>query len=135
MARKRGLGFVALIVIILVLPTALSLGWYYLSKNPSLRPLGVTEQALAAYSGESAGVEIVALVDWVPGSGKYTKAQLARAISQSFAAKGVAARIMFRDGQRATQVTYKIGKTILGPYSTDRASEGIRAAVEAFNMF
>ncbi|HHC29669.1 MAG TPA: hypothetical protein ENK80_03770 [Rhodobacterales bacterium] len=125
-----------MIVLVLAFPTALTLGWYQLSKNPSLRPLGVTQQALAAYNGASDSIEIVALVDWVPPrTGNYTKAHLRRALSESFAAKGVDVRIVFRPGKDATRVTYQVGKTLLGPYSTARASEGIGAAVEAFKMW
>ena len=136
MVQKRGIGFVFLIVGVIVFPSVAALGWFQLSKNPSLRPLAITEQALAAYNGVAEGPEIVALVDWVPPrTGNYTRKRLVQSLTQAFAAKGVDVRIKFRPGHDATRVTYKIGKTILGPYPTTRASEGIRAAVEAYKMW
>ncbi|OIP82825.1 MAG: hypothetical protein AUK37_08425 [Rhodobacterales bacterium CG2_30_65_12] len=136
MSQRRSLGYLFLIIFVVVAPTVASLGWYQLSKNPSLRPLGITKQALTAYNGGSDGIEIVALVDWVPtDAGNYSQARLSRALTESFAAKGVELRIEFRPGQSTTRVTYRVGKTVLGPYSTARAAEGIAAAVEAYNMY
>lgn len=136
MVHKRGLGFISLLITVVVLPSAVALGWYHLSKNPSLRPLGITKQALSAYNGGADGPEILALVDWVPPkTGNYTRNHLAQSLAQAFASKGVDVRIEFRAGHDATRVTYKIGETILGPYPTARASEGIRAAVEAYKMW
>lgn len=135
MSQRQSLGYLFLIILVVVAPTVASLTWYQLSKNPSLRPLGITKQALSAYNSVGEGIEIVATVDWVPPrTGNYTQAQLARALTDSFAAKGVEVRIEFRPGQSASRVTYRIGKTVLGPYSTARASEGISAAVEAYKM-
>ena len=136
MTRKRSLSFVFLIIAVMVLPSAVALGWYQMSQNPSLRPLGVTKEALSAYNGGADGLEIVAMVEWVPPrTGNYTKARLAQSLAQSFAAKGVEVRIEFREGRQATRVSYRVGKTVLGPYSTARASEGIGAAVEAYKMW
>jgi len=135
MQGKRNLGYLAVVILAVIAPTLVSLGWYQLSKNPSLRPLGITKQALSAYNGGLDGVELVAYVDWVPPrTGNFTKAQLTRDLTTSFAAKGAEARIVFRDGVGTTRITYVIGQSRLGPYTIARAAEGIVAAVEAYRM-
>lgn len=135
MSQHRNLGFLVLIILVVVAPTAASLSWYHISKNPNLRPLGITKQALTSYNGGGEGIEIVAVVEWTPPrAGTYTPAHLSRALTDSFAAKGVDVRIEFHPGQDGTRITYKIGTTVLGPYTTARASEGIAAAVEAYKM-
>ncbi len=136
MSQRLNLGYLFLIILVVILPTAFSLGWYKLSNDPNLRPLAITKQALRAYNSAGEGVEIVAVVDWVAlRTGNYTKANLTHSLVQSFAAKGVDVRIEFREGRNATQVTYVVGKTVVGPFSTARASEGISAAVEAYKMY
>lgn len=136
MNGKRNLGYLAIVILAVIAPTAISLGWYQLSKNPSLRPLGITKQALNAYNGGSEAIEIVAYVDWVPPqTGYLTKAKLTRDLAMSFASKGVEARIVFRDGAGTTRITYVIGQSHLGPYTISHAAEGIVAAVEAYKMY
>jgi hypothetical protein len=135
MPLRQRVAYLILVIVVVVAPTVLALGWYQISRDPNFRPLGVTQQALRAYSGGGDGVEIVAVVDWAPArSGGYTRAQLMQALSQSFAAKGVEVRIELRSGHPVTQVTYIVGKTVLGPFGTTQAAEGIAAAVEAYHM-
>jgi hypothetical protein len=136
MPPRQRYTYLILLIAFVTLPTAAALVWYQISRDPNLRPLGVTKQALRAYGGEGEGVEITAVVDWgSPRTGGYTQEQLAQSLTQSFAAKGVDVVIRFRDGQSATQVTYVIGKTVLGPYPTARAAAGVAAAVDAFRMY
>ncbi|GKY86617.1 hypothetical protein [Sinisalibacter aestuarii] len=136
MPQRQRLAYLILLIAVVVMPTAMSLAWYAISRDPNLRPLGITKQALYAYNGGGDGVEIVAVVDWpASDTGERSRAQLTRALTESFAAKGVEIRIEFRAGQAAGQVTYIIGKSVLGPYPTTRAAEGISAAVEAFRMY
>lgn len=135
MPQYQRITYLILIIAVVVAPTVLALGWYQISRDPNFRPLGVTQQALRAYGGSGVGVEIVAVVDWSPASsGGYTRAQLMQALNQSFAAKGVEVSFELRSGHPVTQVTYIVGKTVLGPYPTARAAEGIAAAVEAYHM-
>lgn len=133
---RRGLTYVTLIIVVLALPTAGALGWFYLTHDPNLRPLGVTREALRAYGEAGMGAEVVAYVDWVPtGNGADARRRLADALTTSFAAKGVDVRVVFREGRDETRITYEIGKSLLGPYPASRASEGVAAAVEAYRMY
>lgn len=136
MAQTRSIGYLVVIILVVIAPSALSLGWYQLSKNPSLRPLAITKQALAAYDGiDGGGTEVIAYIDWVPPrTGNYSQTHLAKALVDSFAAKGASVRVEIREGLGETRVTFRVGPTMLGPYATSRASEGINAAVDAFKM-
>ena len=139
MASRRNLGYLLLIVVASVLPTFVSLGWFFATRNPRLRPRAITPDSLRSYAaatGHFTELEIVAKVEWVPGrTGGYTKHRLKQALSDSFRAKGAVVRLEFVPGGKQTQVTYLVGSSALGPFTLDRAALGIGAAVEAFRMF
>lgn len=127
--------YLSLIITVVVAPTMVSLTWYSWTKDPNFRPLAVTREALRAYGYVGDGVEIIAMVDWVPSrAGNYTRTALTKALTESFQSKGVDVDVVFRPGADTTRVTYLIGKTALGPYLTSRAAEGVAAAVEAYRM-
>lgn len=134
MPQRRSFAYLLGLIVIVIAPTAMSLLWYAVSRNPELRPLGVTKQALAAYNGGTDGIEIVAVVDWAEAGGSMARRRLADNLATSFAAKGVDVRITFREGKSGVQVTYYVGATTLGPYSAARAAEGVSAAVGALRM-
>lgn len=132
---RRSLAYVMLIVAVVVMPTAVALGWYQVTRDPNFRPLGITREALRAYGVPGAGVEVVAYVDWPAAhSGHAARGRLADDLVTSFAAKGVDVNLVFRDGPGSARVTYVIGDSVLGPYPTSRAAEGVAAAVEAYRM-
>lgn len=134
MPQRRSLSYVLLIAFLVVLPTAVALLWYRITGDPNLRPLGITEQALRAYSG-SDELEIVVVIDWVqPQAGALTPADLSATLGQAFRAKGVDVHTVYRAGQGATRVTYLVGETVLGPFPIARARDGIVSAVEAYKM-
>jgi hypothetical protein len=132
---RRSLAYVMLIIAIVVMPTALALGWYQITRDPNFRPLGITREALRDYGVPGAGVDLIAYVDWPAAkAGHPARLQLGNDLSDSFASKGVEARIVFRDASGSPQITYVIGKSVIGPYPASRAAEGIAAAVEAYRM-
>jgi len=135
MSQRSGNAYLLAVVVVVLLPTVVALGWYQVSKDPNLRPLGVTEQALRKHQGSAEGLEIVALVDWVqPRTATQTQAQLTLALTRAFRAKGAEVRVIFREGRDATRITYVVGKSTLGPFSITQASFGVEAAVQASNM-
>lgn len=136
MTQRTSLAYLVIIVVVVVLPTAISLGWYQVSKDPNLRPLGITEQALRKHQGSAEGLEIIAVVEWVqPHTTKQTQAQLTLALTRAFRAKGAEVRVVFREGRDATRITYIVGKSTLGPFPISRASDGVESAVQAFYMY
>lgn len=127
--------YLALIVLAISTPSLLALAWFYYTKDPNLRPLGITVEALQTYAGIGPGVQIVAVVDGVgPSVTQEARDRMRTTLTDAFQAKGVDVVIEMRDSNGAPRVTYNVGKTTLGPYSTNRASEGINEAVEAFRM-
>ena len=131
---RRSLSYVFLIIAVIVAPTAVALGWHLFTGDPTVRPLGITREALRDFGIPSTGGEIVAYVDWPPGAGQTARKRLADDLRVSFASKGVDVRLVFREAGGSVRVTYVIGKSVLGPYSRARAAEGIGAAVEAYRM-
>ncbi|MBV7410888.1 hypothetical protein [Maritimibacter sp. DP1N21-5] len=133
--RFSGLYVMALVGLI-VLPTAASLGWFMVTKDPNLRPLGVTEESLRAYDrGGGEGVRIVADIEWVEGgAGGLTQRQVERAIRQAFAVKGIEVFVFFHDGVTEARVTYRVRSSTIGPFPVRRAAQGINAAVDAYRM-
>lgn len=136
--KTRNFLYMLGILLLVVLPTAATLGWHEVTQNPNLRPLGVTRQSLDAYerSQGKGGVQIVAQVAWAPANtGGFTKKQLEKAIVSAFSVKGVDVWVFFHDGVGQTTVTYQVGSSSMGPYSAKRAGQGIRAAVDAYHMY
>jgi hypothetical protein len=132
---QRNIGYLLIVVALIVFPSAASLTWYQVTKDPTVRPLGITKEALREFYGLLGGVEIVAVVGWDERrSGRVTKRQIANSLYKAFEAKGVEARVVFTPSTKGTWVAYEIGPTTIGPYPQSRAAEGIRSAVEAYRM-
>jgi len=132
---RQNLLYVSLIFLIVVLPGALALGWYYYSRDPNFRPLGITREALRDYGVPGQGMDLIAYIDWPTAKADSpARKKLATNLAASFASKGVAARLIFRDTTGAAQVTYVIGKSTIGPYPVSQAAQGISMAVEAYRM-
>lgn len=132
---RNSLGYVMLIVAVITLPTAAALGWYQITRDPELRPLGITREALRDYGIPGSGAEVTAYVDWPSArTDQSARQQLARDIAVSFAAKGVDVRVVFRSAEGTPRITYVVGRSVLGPYPASRAAQGIEAAVEAYRM-
>lgn len=139
MAEQRNTLYVALVAAAVIMPTVLSLARYAISKDPHLRPLGITKQALRSYETGFSGygeVEIVAQVAWVaPSAAGFTRQHLEKAIVDAFHAKGMDVKVRFTGGTDTTRITYRVGKSVIGPFTAARASAGVQAAVEAYRMY
>lgn len=138
MTNRMNIAYILGIIALVVLPTAITLGYYQATKNPNLRPLSVTQQALHAYARDKPArdqVNIAAQVEWVAAqSGGYSRAGLEQALVRAFKAKGVEVFVFFHDGVDRTRITYVVGQSRIGPYSTSQAAYGITAAVAAYRM-
>ncbi|HFQ15911.1 MAG TPA: hypothetical protein ENK41_06090 [Rhodobacteraceae bacterium] len=134
-ARERGWATLLVAVLLVVGPSAASLLWYAATGNPLLRPLGITRESIRAFDGGGDGTGIVALVDWDKNrAGQVTQADMTRALTNAFSVKGIDVWVVFRESDSGTQVTYKVGRSVIGPYPQSRAAEGIPAAAEAYHM-
>ena len=134
-AKQRGIATLFIIITLVVAPTVISLGWYKATGNPLFRPLGITRESMRAYYGSGEWIEIVAEVAWdSASSGQVSQADMERALRNAFQVKGVEVRVVFRDSNAGTQILYRVGPSVIGPYPQSRAAEGIGAAVEAYRM-
>lgn len=133
---RQNLVYVSLIVLIVVLPTVIALGWYQITRDPNFRPLGITREALRNFGDPSMGVDLIAYIEWPAAETESpARRKLAADLAASFAAKGVEPRLVFRTSNGAPQVTYMIGKSVIGPYPVSRAAAGIEAAIDAYRMY
>ena len=136
-ALQRSVTHLMIVILLVVAPTAGALTYYYLTKNPTVRPLGITRESIDAFErGGGAVFEIVARVAYDPRhSSGYSQAQLHKTLSNAFRAKGVHVNVRFeRTGAAGTWITYVIGPSTVGPYPLSEASDGINKAVEAYRM-
>ncbi len=132
----RNFLYMLAVILLVMMPTSVSLAWYYFTRNPNLRPLGITQEAILAYEnliGRSA--QVIVRVEWSDASGSEAVLErFAAQIERAFEAKGVEARVISQMGAEQTLISYSIGRSFLGPYRGAHASDGIRASVEALRM-
>ncbi|NDW54217.1 hypothetical protein [Aliiroseovarius sp. PrR006] len=131
---SRNLKILIAIIVVVVLPTAVALTWYWVTKDPTIRPLGITKRALVERTAEDGGL-LTIVIRFDPALDTKASEVLGEKISYAFEAKGVVASVksLPAPGQDMT-VTYLIGASIIGPYSASHASSGINAAVGAYRM-
>jgi len=136
LSLRRSILVLALVIGGAIAPTVMSLGWYAVTKDPSMRPLSITVESLRAHIGGGRGNMIVAVVAWDRNrSGGVTQADMMHALKGSFGAKGVDVSVEFLEsGVPGTWVTYRVGPSTIGPFPQSRAADGINAAVDAFRM-
>ncbi|WP_421702352.1 hypothetical protein [Aliiroseovarius sp.] len=137
LVMQRSVMHLLIVILLVVAPTAGALTYYWFTKNPHVRPLGITRESLDAFErGGGPVFEIVAHISYDPrySDGK-SQAEMHRAFSNAFRAKGVHVNVKFaRTGGSGTWVTYVIGPSTIGPYPLSEASSGINKAVEAYRM-
>lgn len=136
MVKRRDMFTLGTVIALVTLPTAGSLLYFAITKDPSIRPLGITQESLRAYSGEGGtGIEIFAMVEWDSArSGQLTREDMHHRLVNVFKSKGVHVRVFFSEGLNGTFVKYQVGRSVIGPYPQNRAAEGILAAVAAYRI-
>ncbi|MHA6265665.1 hypothetical protein ACXYMP_02200 [Aliiroseovarius sp. CAU 1755] len=134
MFSQRGYRMLAAIIGIVAMPTAVALVWYYITQDPTMRPLGISKAALQQYES-GPPLEIVAHVSWDPLTDAQLIEPFTNALRGAFEAKGVPVRVeLLATPGQATTVVYDIGVSHLGPYPKFQAVNGVVAAVEAYRM-
>jgi hypothetical protein len=134
---KKETIMVGLVAAFIVLPAALSLSAYFITKNPNLRPLGVTIEKLAEAGLIKDSGEIIAVISIGDKSGKHaSKNEYSNALETAFERFNSKVRIKFRTVPNNSHitVTYLVGMNRIGPYEINNAAGGIKAAVRAERM-
>lgn len=125
-----------LIPALLIGPTVVILAAYAVTKNPTLRPLGVTLERLIA-AGEVDNAHITVSVR-VGDRAKMPapRDEFEKALHSAFRPFNTEVSVEFIDvpGSTSATVTYIVGNSRIGPFSPNRAAEGIGAAAEAERM-
>ena len=131
---SRNLKILIAIIVVVVLPTAAALTWYWVTKDPTIRPLGITKQALVERTAKG-GSMLTIVIRFDPDEDAKASEALGANIMRALEAKGVIGSVkrLPVPGHEIT-VTYLIGASTLGPYSASRASSGINAAVGAYRL-
>ncbi|WP_424941474.1 hypothetical protein [Aliiroseovarius sp. S253] len=122
------------ITLVVVLPTVAALSWYAVTKDPTIRPLGITKQALVEQTLDD-GAILTIVIRFDPDEHAEVSKVLGASIARAFEAKGVDGSIKQRPapGEEMT-VTYLIGASSIGPFPASQAASGINAAVGAYRM-
>lgn len=128
-----------LVIAILLLTGLPATGAYFLyvfTKNPSLRPLGISQEKLAAVEGPAKSVSIQVHVDWGSDrTGAVTQADLRKLISGTLSTRTEDFIFEFNDvpGDQIG-VTFVVGANRYGPFPPGRLIEGIVPALAALDM-
>ena len=131
---SRNLKILIAIIVVVVLPTAAALTWYWVTKDPTIRPLGITKRALVERTAQD-GALLTIVIRFDPDEDAKASEALGNSIVRALEAKGVIGSVkrLPTPGEDMT-VTYLIGASSIGPYSASHASSGISAAVGAYRM-
>jgi len=124
------------ILTVVTLPAILMTIAFYITENPTLRPLGVTQEKLAVLEGQTNSIAIYVYVDWGRDrTGTATKADLHKMVSDVLVRRTDNYVFRFNDvpGDRIG-VTFVVGPNRYGPYPPARILDGIIPALVALNM-
>ena len=124
------------IIVAVALPGSLAYLYFKTTGDPTLRPLGITREELAATFSDEHVLDITVQVDWGVDT-KFTtpRAEVQRVLSRALQAVNVDHHFRFKDVPGdAVLITYVVGYNRFGPYRPGQAADGIRAAVAALSM-
>lgn len=131
---SRNLKLLIAITTVVVLPTVTALTWYAVTKDPTIRPLGITKRALMAQTTDASGMLII-LIQYDPAEDMQASKMLGDKILLSLKAKGVAGTIKRHPiSGHDMSVIFLFGASTIGPYPATKAASGIKAAVGAYRM-
>lgn len=134
---KKDTIIIGLITVFVVTPAVLALTAYFVTKNPLLRPLGITIDRLTA-AGQIENKSIIfAVVDiGTEASMISSQEQYKTALETAFDRFDAEVQVRFRSipGSTKVNVTYLVGESRIGPFPSNRAADGILPAVEAEKM-
>ena len=136
MVKRGHVSYILVIILVLIAPTLISLGYYVVTRNPALRPLAVTQASLSSYeAGLGLGGHVVARIEWVEEDNMgFSRRQIERLVTRAFEAKGIEVDVLVVPGVEETSITYLVGASRMGPYPVIHAAAGVSAAAAAFHM-
>lgn len=132
---KLNIAYLVAVIGAVSLPTVTAVTYHEVTKDPRMKPLAITTDTVAAFSGDPGDLPpITVVIDWAGHENQdIHKRQLSDAILRAFQAKGLEATVLLRPAAQ-TRVTYHVGASVIGPFPRSRAAEGIRPAADAARM-
>ncbi|SLN10339.1 hypothetical protein AQS8620_00034 [Aquimixticola soesokkakensis] len=121
----------------IVLPAFLALAAYAYTRNPSLRPLAITRDSLAAAGQlETTSPVLVAISVGTQAELPVTSEELRNKITGAFRTYLIEPDVMFRrvEGSAAITATYIVGNNQIGPYAYEDIARGIAPATDAVRV-
>lgn len=132
MRTYRNIKLLGMIICALAMPSVLAVAIYLFTDDPTLRPLGITREKLDERE-LGAKIEIIAYIRWNATKERVTKDAFGAAVVQAFEVKDITPRLEITDvADQNSTVTYQVGPSQIGPFSTAAAAGGIKAAVAAY---
>jgi hypothetical protein len=134
MSRRHPMVTIFLAILALITPSAAALTWYYMTGDPTFRPLSISVERLIAYEADrGSGGAVVARVTLPPDS-RLSEASVTNELRRGFAATGAQAMIHVHRAPGPPYVTFEVGASRLGPYPLGDAAIGLRTASSAWRM-
>ena len=133
MTRMRAVRILLALILGVATPTLASLGYFWMTGDPTFRPLGLSKTALDSFETERAKMDILAEVYWgQDAKASHSKPEVRRMLSQAIGAYDVDYRVNFNTtaGDKISVVYVVLGSR-LGPYPISQAGRGIGPAVSA----
>ena len=136
MAAKRRILILLAVILIPALPAAGSLLFYHFTKNPLLRPLGITREKLAEMDGQTDFLSIMVHIDWgEEQTDGPSKSQVREFISDVFSTRTDEVAFKFTDVPGDDMaITFVVGPNRYGPYPPDQMIEGVIPSTIALEM-
>jgi hypothetical protein len=130
--------YVLLIVIVLctALPALGAYGLYFVTDNPTWRPLGLTKEALVQLEGDDGALAIRVSVEWGADQGaEASKAELREWIAETLFIYTDDFAISVRDvpGDQVA-VSFRVGANSYGPMRPEQMMDGIIPSLIALDM-
>jgi|UPI0005C4DA30 hypothetical protein len=136
MTSKRRYALLFAIIACAALPATSAYVLYEVTDNPTLRPLGITQERLASVNGgPSEGVSILVRVDW--GADRrdgITQRELREIIASTLSSRTDSFVFQFEDVPGSEiGITFSVGVNSYGPFPKERMIDGIMPSLIALD--
>ena len=136
MSTLRALKILFALAFGMALPTISALGYFVLTGDPTFRPLGISEAALARFANSQEDLAVVVTIRRGRDTGlNATTSEVERKFAAALRPYDVPMRIRTEivPGRDVT-VTLQVRSTHLGPFDLRSAPSAISAAVSAYHL-
>lgn len=136
MKKSRQIMLLLGLIICVALPAAGSLTLYFVTGNPLLRPLGITQEKLSDVDASPENASIMVEVGWGRDyAGRMTQSDVRRFVVNAFKTNTDDFFFRFRDVEgQAIGISFVVGANRYGPYPPGRIINGMIPSLVALKM-